>query len=309
MPNTLVTGGNGFLGRNLRIVQPNFNYTTHNEFDLTKENDVMSMYKKYKPNVLIHFAGKVGSIKNNSIYPAKFYYENMIMNSFIIHYAYLFGVKKVVALMSTNAFPEKVKKFPIIEKDLHFGPPHINSYSYGYTKRMIDVQIKAYRKEYDVNYFTISPCNLYGYYDKFDSNRGHLIPSLIKKIHDANSNKMNFVELLGTGKPRRQFLFVDDFITILLELLNVYDDSETIIIAPNSNNSIKGIAQLIKKITNFNGELKFNGKFDGPINKSASNDKLIQIIGNFNFTPLQVGLENTYNWFLDSKNKKYQFDY
>ena len=298
----LVTGGTGLVGNALQKVRPDAIYVSSKGYDLTKEVEVKAMFEKYRPANVIHLAARVGGIIENMSYPAEFIYQNVLMNTYVVHYANKYKVKKLIGLISNCAYPDKVEKYPMVESQLHDGPPAITNFSYAYSKRTLEVQIKAYRSQYGCNYFSVIPCNLYGPHDKFDENKSHFLAALIHKIYDVKKNKGRVIKLLGTGKPLRQYLYSEDLAKILLLLLKKYDSEGPINIAPKENLSIAQIAKIALKATESSDlELVFDESSpDGQYRKDICSDKLFDIIGDFRFTSLSDGIKRTYEWYSNS---------
>ncbi len=298
----LVTGGTGLMGNALQKVCPDAIYVSSKDYDLTKEVEVNAMFEKYRPVNVIHLAARVGGIIDNMNHPAEFIYQNVLMNTYVIHYSNKYKVKELIGLISNCAYPDKVEKYPMVEDQLHDGPPAITNFSYAYSKRALEAQIKAYRSQYECNYFTIIPCNLYGPHDKFDENKSHFLAALVRKICDAKKNKRKIIRLLGTGKPLRQFLYSEDLAKIILLLLKKYDGEGPINIAPRENFSIAQIARIALKATKSSDiELAFDKSFpDGQYRKDVCSDKLFGIIGDFKFTSLSEGIKKTYEWYSEN---------
>jgi GDP-L-fucose synthase len=298
----LITGGTGLVGNALQKICPDAIYLNSKDFDLTKENKVKAMFKKYKPSKVIHLAARVGGIIDNIDHPAEFIYNNTIINTFVIHYAYKYKVVKLIGLLSNCAYPDKVEKYPMTEDQLYDGPPAISNFSYAYSKRLLCTQIQAYRSQYGCHFFSVIPCNLYGPHDKFDNKKSHFLAALIRKIYASKKNNINVIKLLGTGRPLRQYLYSEDLAKILLLLLEKYEGEGPINIAPQENPSIAQIAKIALDATSSSGiELKFDESFpDGQYRKDISNDRLLGLIGDYKFTPLREGVRKTYEWY--SKN-------
>jgi len=294
----LVTGGSGLVGNALRKIYPDAIYISSKDYDLTKEKDVKAMFEKHRPSRVIHLAAKVGGLKDNINHPAEFLYQNVLMNTYVIHYAYKNNVEKLITTLSNCAYPDIAKKYPMTENQLLEDLPASTNLSYGYSKRLLYIQIKAYRKQHKCRNSAAIPCSIYGPYDKFEDDKSHFLAALIKKIYYSNKNKEKSIKLLGTGKPLRQYIYSEDVAKILLLLLEKYDDEEPINIAPKENLSIKEIAEIAIKSTNSNNiKIEFDKSSpDGQYRKDLSNDKLYNIIGNFGFTPLSEGIKKTYNW-------------
>lgn len=301
----LITGGSGLVGHALQKICPDAIYVSSKDYDLTKEKEVKAMFEKHKPSEVIHLAAKVGGIKDNIDHPADFAYQNILMNAYIIHYAYKFNVKKLIATLSNCAYPDVAKKYPMTEEEFHDDLPAPTNLTYGYTKRLLDIQIKAYRKQYGCKYCSVVPCSIYGPHDKFGESESHFLASLIKKIYYANKNNEKTLKLFGTGKPLRQYIYSGDLAKILLVLLKKYNEEKPVNIAPDKNLSIKEIAEIALKATDSTHlKIVFDKSFpDGQYRKDLSSDKLYNLIDNFEFTSLSDGIKKTYEWYKQNEAK------
>ena len=199
MKRILVTGSTGLVGKYLQKILPEASYVSSKDYNLLIQSDVKKMFKDIKPNVVIHLAARVGGVHHNIIEPVKYFEENIIMNTLIIHESFKNNVKKFLGLLSSCIYPDKIDKYPIKENCLYLGAPHSDLFSYSYSKRCMAIQVDAYRKKYNSNFNYLIPCNLYGEYDKYSEHNSHFVAALIKKIHEAK----DFMELWGTGKPLR----------------------------------------------------------------------------------------------------------
>lgn len=296
----LVTGGTGLVGFAMRNIYPQAVYLGSHDYDLTKEDDVKAMFERYKPEHVIHLAAMVGGIFENKERPAEFFYQNIMMNTLVIHYAYKYNVKKLIGLVSNCSYPDKVSDYPMNEEQLHDGPPALSNFAYGYAKRMLEVQIKSYKKQYNCNYFTVIPSSLYGPGDTFDERKGHFIPALIKKIHLAKINGQKVIQLAGSGKALRQYLYSEDLARILLVLMERYPDAGPVNICNNENLSIIEIARLALRVTGCEDiKLEFNcTASDGQLRKDIDGRRILAIIGDFQMTSLEDGIRKTYEWYI-----------
>ena len=294
----LVTGGTGFVGRRLKKHKPNWIYISSSDYDLTNKESCSMMFKEIAPDAVVHLAAKVGGIKENAENQALFYYQNTIINTNVIHQAYLSGVERLLASLSTCAFPNEVEEYPLVEDDLLSGPPAPTNISYGFTKRALHIQCISYRKQYGVNYSTFCPSNLYGPDDYFNSKKSHFVAALVTKVAKEN---LDSLKLWGTGKPLRQQLYVDDLCKIIPLLLEKHNSDAPLIVAPNENLSIEEMANKALKMFAKNVKLEFDGNLDGQYRKDGSNKKLLEIIGEFKFTTFDEGLRYTYDWYTNNK--------
>lgn len=291
----LITGGNGLVGsafkEGIKVGSKDYN--------LIRVEDVDRMIAINIPDVIIHTAAKVGGIGGNAAYPANYFYENIMMNTNIIHSAHKHGVKKLICFLSTCIFPEKVE-YPLEEEKVHLGPPHPLHLSYGYAKRMAEIQIQAYNKQYNTNYFSVIPTNIYGPRDNYDLEQGHVVPMLIHKCYLAKENNTDF-EVWGSGIALREFIYSEDLADIIDLLIEKYDGRDAIIISNPKEYSIKEVVDLIVKFMDFKGNVVWRtDKPDGQLKKPSSNKKLLEIIGEYEFTPLEEGLKKSVEWFVEN---------
>jgi len=295
---TLITGGNGLIGSefedSIKITRKNYN--------LINPSEVEKMYIEHSPDFVIHTAAKVGGVGANMNYKADFFYENIMINTNVIHYAKKYNVKKLITFMSTCIFPN-ILEYPLTEQKIHLGPPHESNDAYAYAKRMIDIQTKSYNQQYKTNFFSVIPTNVYGKNDNFDLENGHFIPSIIHKFYNAIVNDTQ-ITLWGDGKPLREFIYSKDVSNICNILLEKYQDTEPIILSTSNEFSIKEIANLIGKIMGYKKQIIWDTtKPSGQFRKPSDNSKLKSIIGDYNFTPLENGLEETIEFFIKNYDK------
>jgi GDP-L-fucose synthase len=290
---TLVTGGTGFLGKNLQEIKPGWIYVG-SEYDLTIESEVRSMIASINPNRIVHLAGKVGGIKANDGAAADFFEANVKINTNVLNVAARFNVPRVLSCLSTCAFPDVLPSYPFDESAIHNGPPAETNMSYGYAKRMLHVHTLAIRKQYELNYSTFCPSNLYGPHDNFDPDSSHFVASLIKKVAESNGKE---IEMWGTGKPLRQQLFAPDLAAIIPRLLRNHHGPQPLIVAPNENLSIADCCKLLAPDAKF----VFNGKLDGQYRKDGNNALLRSIVKNYQFTPFKKGARITYDWYIQNQ--------
>ena len=297
----LVTGGTGFLGKNLQKVKPTWKYSNSSDCDLTKYQETFDWIVSEKPDAIIHLAAKVGGIKDNSLNPADFFDKNILMNTNIIKAAHNAGVNRVLSALSTCIFPEKVDVYPFSEESLLLGPPPSTNLSYGFAKRALHIQSCAYRTQHNRNYSTFCPSNIYGPYDNFDLETSHFIAALIRKVHERDI-KTNNVEMWGTGKPKRQQLYVKDLARIVPILLSKHNSDTPLIIAPDENLSIEKSCNILANSINEQINFNFNNILDGQFRKDGSNTQLRKVIeDNFEFTSFSIGIRETYEWYKSSR--------
>jgi GDP-L-fucose synthase len=294
----IITGGTGLVGSAFK----DGTKLSSRHYNLISEVQTRNMFMDHKPDVVIHTAATVGGVGANMNYPADFFYNNIMMNTNVINESYIFGVKKLVCFLSTCVFPDNVE-YPLDETKIHKGEPHFSNAPYAYAKRMADIQVQAYNKQYGTKYFCVIPTNIYGPNDNFDLENGHVIPMLIHKCYLAKKNNTPF-EVWGSGKPLREFVYSEDVANIIDLLLEKYDGTEPVIISNPIEYSIKQVVDMIVKYMEFEGEVKWlSDKPDGQFRKPSSNQRLVNIIGDYNFIPLEIGLKETIDWFNENYEK------
>lgn len=297
----LVTGGNGLVGSAIKKIaskntQFDFIFVGREDCDLTKENQVESLFLNYKPNYVIHTAAKVGGIGGNMIGHADYFYQNILINSFLIHYSWKYNVEKLLAFSSVCVFPDDSQILK--EENMHNGPPFSGNFAYAFAKRMVDVQIRAYKHQHNIkNYCSIIPSNIIGTHDFYNLQHGHVLPSLIHKIYLAKKSNSN-LEVWGDGKSLREFIFADDLAIALVDLLKKNDIPERLTIAGNKQYSIKEIVDMLVKSSGFTGEVIFNGaKPNGQRNRQSDLSLFNSLFPNFNFTNIEEAVKISYDWF------------
>lgn len=296
MDNVLVTGGSGFIGTRLKKIKPNWTFISSKDCDLTNAFEVRELFKKYSSlEAVVHLAGIVGGIKKNAEQQAEFFYKNVMMNTNVVHEAWNAGVPRLLASLSTCAFPDVAAHYPFKEENLFDGPPAITNFSYGYTKRALQVQIASYKKQYGVNYSTFCPSNVYGIGDTFNSYDSHFVPALILKLAIAKNG--DTLEFWGTGNPLRQQLYVEDLVEIVPLLLKKHNSASPLIVAPYENLRISEMIEIALNISQKDVNIVYNNKLDGQYRKDGSNEKLINLINNYDFTKFKDGFKKTYEWY------------
>jgi GDP-L-fucose synthase len=289
----LVTGGRGLVGS--EFIGDQYFKPSSKEYDLTdKDQTYRLMLKNF--DGIIHCAAKVGGIGGNMNYKGEFFYDNIMMNTNIIEGARLSKVKNLVAFLSTCVFPDNID-YPLNEKKIHLGPPHFSNDAYAYSKRMVDVQIRAYKEQYGLNYKSVIPSNIYGPNDNYDIINGHVIPSLIHKCYLARENKTPLT-IWGSGKPLREFIYSKDVAKLTEWVLYNYNETEPIILSTSEEISIRDVVDMIVEIMNFKNNVIFDdSKPDGQFRKPSDNHKIKKYLPNFKFTPLYDGLKETIEYF------------
>jgi len=290
----LITG-NGLVGSALKGDVK----ISSKDFDLRDTDSVKLMYTLNKPTEVIHTAAKVGGLGSNMRYKGEYFYDNIMMNTNVIEQARQNGVEKLVAFLSTCVFPDDVE-YPLTEKKIHLGEPHTSNYAYAHAKRMTDIQIRAYREQYGLQYKSVIPTNIYGPNDNFSLTHGHVMPMLIHKMYLSQKNNDPF-EVWGTGKPLREFIYSKDVADLTEWVMNNYDEDEPIILSTSQEISIRDLVDLLVQEFNFKGKVIFNeSKPDGQYRKPSDNSKIKSYLPNFQFTPIEKGIKETVNWFIEN---------
>ena len=274
----------------------NFILRTHSELDLLDQKSATDFFKKEKPEYVFLAAAKVGGIMANRTYPADFIYQNLQIQNNIIHHSYLNGVKKLLFLGSSCIYP-KLCSQPIKEEYLLTGELEPTNEPYAIAKIAGIKMCPAYNKQYETDFISVMPTNLYGPNDNFDLENSHVLPALIRKFHEAKINNQNEIVVWGTGAPKREFLHVDDLADACIFLMNNYDNSEIINIGTGEDISIKELAEMIKEITGFTGEINWDAsKPNGTPRKLLDVGKLHNL-GWKHQINLPDGILSVYEWY------------
>jgi GDP-L-fucose synthase len=302
----VVTGGAGFLGRNVveklrdagceSIVVPR-----NRDYDLTKEADIIRLLEESKPHIVIHLAAVVGGIGANRQYPGSFFYRNLTMGVQLMEQARLHGVSKFVTAGTICSYP-KFTPVPFKEEDIWNGYPEETNAPYGLAKKMLIVQSQAYRAEYGFNAINPMLVNLYGPGDNFDPASSHVIPAIIRKYVEAIESKEDTVEVWGTGKATREFLFVEDAGEAIVLATAKWDSPEPINIGTGREISIKDLVELIARLTGYGGRIVWDtSKPDGQPRRCLDVSKAEKHLGFVARTDFETGLRRTIDWFREHR--------
>jgi len=296
-----VAGHKGLVGsaiiRNLKMKgYENIIGRTFEELDLTNQNSVRRFFEEEKPEYVILAAARVGGIQANKTYPAEFIYENLMIQNNVIKAAHDFKVKKLLFLGSSCIYPKMCSQ-PMREEYLLSGYLEETNEAYAIAKIAGLKMCQFFNRQYGDNFISCMPTNLYGAYDNFNLQTSHVMPALIRKFHEAKINKTNTVEVWGSGKPLREFLFVDDMADACIFLLENYEGETHVNIGTGVEISIDNLSKLIKKIVRFDGEIKFNSDMpDGTPRKLLDVSKLHEM-GWRHKVELEEGVKLAYEWF------------
>lgn len=302
MGRLLVTGANGLVGSQFKGDLIAITSKVGDLRDKKTVDSIIGFYsneetqKEHVVDRIIHCAAKVGGVGGNMNYKGEFFYDNLMINTNVIESARKYGIKKLVAFLSTCVFPDNVE-YPLTESKIHLGPPHFSNDAYAYAKRMAEVQIRAYKEQYGLNYTSVIPTNIYGPNDNFNIENGHVIPSLIHKCYLARENNTDLV-IWGSGEPLREFIYSKDIAELTLWVMDNYHESEPIILSTSEELSIKDVVKVIVEAMNFKGKVIFDKtKPDGQFRKPSDNSKLMSYLPDFKFTPFDIGIKETVEWF------------
>ena len=299
----LVTGGAGFLGSHLvpllEAAGAQVFVPRSVEYDLRNQADVVRMYEEAgRIDILFHLAARVGGIGANQRYPADFYYDNTLMNTLICEYARRFEVGKLVAVGSVCAYP-KICPYPFQEHHLFEGFPEETNAAYGISKRALLVHLQALRRQYDFNGIYLIPTNLYGPGDSFDPDTSHVIPALIRKIVKAAEFGLDEVEVWGTGRASRDFLYVEDCARALMLAAEHYDSppSGPVNLGSGQEIYIAGLVKMLCDIAGYRGRIIYNtSKPDGQPRRVLNSERARHAFGWKATTRLEDGLRRTVEW-------------
>ena len=299
-----VAGHRGLVGsaivRNLKANGfTNIVTKTHAELDLTNQADVRKFFEEERPEYVFLAAAKVGGIHANNTYPADFIYDNLMIQNNVIKAAHDFKVTKLLFLGSTCIYP-KMAPQPIKEEYLLTGALEETNEAYAVAKIAGLEMCKFFKRQYGDNFISCMPTNLYGPNDNFDLKSSHVLPALIRKFHEAKVNGAETVEVWGTGTPLREFIYVDDMAAACVFLMENYDGEQHVNIGTGEEVSIRQLAETVKEVVGFEGELVFNTDMpDGTPRKLTSVDKL-HGLGFMHKVSLNEGIRMAYEWFLEN---------
>jgi len=304
----LVTGGAGFLGKHVvkqlekkgcrEIFIPR-----SKDYNLVDTEAVKRLYQDSKPDIVIHLAAKVGGIGVIKEKPGEFFYDNLMMGVQMMEQGRIFEIEKFVAMGTVCAYPKYIP-IPFKEKDLWNGYPEETNAPYGLAKKMTLVQAQAYRQQYGFNAIYLVPVNLYGSGDNFNPESSHVIPALIKKFVDAIDSNEREVVAWGTGKPTREYLYVEDAAEGIILATEKYDKPEPVNLGSGFEISIRELADLIAKLTGFKGHVTWDtSRPDGQPKRLFDSSKAEKEFGFKATTNFEEGLRKTIEWYKEQRTK------
>lgn len=302
-----VAGSNGMVGSAITRALKEKGFTniltrSSKELDLRNQQDVELFMQQEKPDYVFLAAAKVGGIHANNTFPAEFIYDNLMIETNLIHSSYQTGVKKLLFLGSSCIYP-KFAEQPIKEDSLLTGTLEPTNEAYAIAKITGIKLCEFYRKQYGCNFISAMPTNLYGVNDNFDLNNSHVLPALIRKFHEAKLAGQEEVIMWGTGTPKREFLYVDDLAEACLFLMDNYSDGQHINVGTGEDLTILELANLIKNIVGYKGRITHDlSKPDGTPRKVMDVSKLNNL-GWKASTSLESGIKKVYDWFLEGNSR------
>ena len=301
----LVTGGSGFLGSFVveKLGEKGCQdiFVPHSEeYDLRQLDVIQRLLKDTKPDMIIHLAARVGGIGANRAHPAEFFYDNLMMGVQLMHESWRAGINKFVAIGTVCAYP-KFTPVPFKEDDLWNGYPEETNAPYGLAKKMLLIQAQTYRQQYGFNAIYLLPVNLYGQRDNFDLESSHVIPALIRKCIEAAKRNDDHIVVWGTGKPTREFLYVEDAAEGILLAAERYNGSEPVNLGSGMEISIHDLVHLIARLTGFKGKIVLDSsKPDGQPRRCLNTERAERVFGFRAKTSFEDGLRRTIKWYRKS---------
>lgn len=306
--NVVITGGAGFLGREVdQLVQNcdprNVVIPRRAKYDLSEQDAVRQLMNDAKPEVVLHLAAEVGGIGANMKQPGRFFYSNASMGIHLIEESRRFGVLKYVQVGTVCAYPNHTP-VPFREEDLWNGFPEVTNAPYGVAKKMLFVQAKAYREQYGMNAVSVIPVNLYGPGDNFDLETSHVIPALIRKVLEARDRGDSYIPVWGTGSASREFLFVRDAARGIILAAEKYNGAEPVNIGTGSEIQIRELVPLICELCEFKGEVVWEkNKPDGQPRRCLDTSRAKELFDFEAKTSLREGLVETIQWYKETRHQ------
>ena len=296
-----VAGHRGLVGSAIvRCLQAkgfrNLIMQTSKELDLRDQAATFAFLNKEKPEYMFIAAARVGGIMANSTCPAEFIYDNLAIEANLIHGAYRAGIKKLLFLGSTCIYP-KMASQPLKEEALLTGPLEETNEWYAIAKIAGIKLCQAYNRQYGTNYIAVMPTNLYGPNDNFDLNSSHVLPAMIRKLHEAKIHGSQTVTLWGTGKPRREFLHVDDLADACLFVMERHSGNQLLNIGTGSDLTISELAEMVKRVVGYQGEIVYDSSMPDGMPLKRSDTSRLNALGWQAKIPLETGITATYQWF------------
>ena len=305
-PRVYVAGATGMVGSAIiRRLRPS-GYTLVGDriprVDLRNQKATHELLGELKPHWVFLAAAHVGGIDANNTYPADFIYDNLMIETNVIHAAYEAGVKKLLFLGSSCIYPRLAPQ-PMKEAYLLSGHLEPTNEPYALAKIAGIITARSYNRQFGTNFISVMPTNLYGPHDNFNLKTSHVIPGLLRRTHEATKAHAEYVEVWGSGNPRREFLYVDDLADACVFLMEEYNSSDIINIGTGTDIAIRELALLIKEIVGFGGEIRFNPAMPDGTPRKLLDVSRMTALGWKASTPLKQGLALTYEWFVANEDR------
>lgn len=302
----VVTGGTGFIGSHVveELKQAHCGeifIVRHMEYDLSKEENVIALLERTRPDIVIHLAGLVGGIGANKARPAEFFYQNLTMGTFMLHHSRQFGVQKFVAAGAGCGYPEHAP-MPLQEESFWQGLPQEESAPYSLAKRLLHIQAIAYFKQHRFPAVVAIPGNVYGPHDNFDLEASHVVPALVRKFVEAVEKGSDEVAVWGTGRPTRDFVYAGDVSRGILLAAERYETPELVNISSGIETSIRDLTGMIAEVTGFRGRVVWEAsRPDGQLRRCFDIGKAKADLGFEPQVDLREGLRRTVAWFRENR--------
>lgn len=304
MTKVLVTGGDGFLAHAVRDIMPGAAFASRRDGDLSQLAEAERLFDRIKPEAVLHLAAEVGGVKTNAEHNAEMFALNAQVNVNVLHAAQKRKVPKLVSLLSSCAYPEDSSR-ALSEDDLHSGMPFAGNLGYGFSKRILDIQTRLVHEQNKLSWLTVTPVTMFGPHDDFSLETGHVAGALMRKCFLAKKEGKP-LDVWGTGKAVRQFVYVRDVARLLVEILNLpsVPEAGNVIMAPDDGISIGQLAEEIAKAFDFAGPLKFDtSKPEGQMVRVIRSRHFQKLFPGFEFTPRTQALRETADWFAKNQDK------
>ncbi len=307
----LVTGGSGFLGSHIlkslkkRGSTQCFSCSRRTGIDLKNFEKTLAFLKEIKPDIIINCAAHQGGIRYQQIHPGTIYYDNLVMGANMMEAARRVEVKKYVNIVAGCSYPGEYEGGVMKEENYWDGPLHESVVNYGITKKVQTIQGRMYKKQFGFNSIHIILSNLYGPGDHFEPDRSHALAALLRKFHEAKMNNTPYAEVWGTGKPIREWLYVEDAAEGLIRAAEVYDEVKPINMGTGIGHTIAELAQIIQRIMGYKGRIQYDtSKPDGATKKVMDVTKMKNRLGWMPKTDIETGIRKTYDWYLKNLGSK-----
>ena len=270
--------------------------------DLREQQAARNLLQELSPDWVFLAAAKVGGIYANNTYPADFIYDNIMIQTNVIHASYLAGVKKLMFLGSSCIYP-RLSDQPIKETELLSGYLEPTNEPYAVAKIAGIVTARSYNRQHGTHFISVMPTNLYGPHDNYNLEDSHVVPALIRKTHEAKLAEADYVKIWGTGKPLREFLHVDDLADACVFLMETYDSSEIVNIGTGVDITIMELALTVKEVVGFKGEIRFDESMPDGVPRKLLDISRITDLGWKPSIPLKEGIASTYAWYLENEER------